>query len=320
MRRSYLVAAKSGLLAQRIVESRRLLKKCNLCPRRCHVDRLAGELGLCRTGAVAEVSGYGPHFGEEAVLVGKMGSGTIFFCGCSLLCVFCQNYDISHPEESDCFPVDEVQLARLMVDLQEQGCGNINLVTPGHVVPQILAALPHAVENGLTVPLVYNSSGYDSVSILQLLDGIVDIYMPDFKFWSADSAKRYANAEDYPEIARRALKEMQRQVGDLRINERGEAEQGLIVRHLLMPGGAAETDAILKFLAEEISVNCYVNIMDQYRVSGMARQFPELGAVISVTEYQQAMLRAEEYGLNRLNGTYKHTRGRSKLTHQNSND
>jgi putative pyruvate formate lyase activating enzyme len=264
------------------------------------VDRLAGGLGLCRTGKDAAISGHGPHIGEEAVLDGKQGSGTIFFCGCSLLCVFCQNYDISHPEESGCSPIDEMQLAGVMVNLQEQGCCNINLVTPGHVVPQILAALPHAVKNGLTVPLVYNSSGYDSVSTLQLLDGIVDIYMPDFKFWSVDSAERYAGAEDYPKIARRALKEMQRQVGDLRINERGEAEQGLMVRHLLMPGGALETDAILKFLAEEISVNCYVNIMDQYRVAGKARKFPELDAVISAAEYQQAMERAGAYGLTRL--------------------
>ena len=170
--------------------------------------------------------------------------------------VFCQNYDISQAKDSSCLQVDEVQLARMMVNVQEQGCSNINLVTPGHIVPQILAALPHAVKNGLTVPIVYNSSGYDSVSTLQLLDGIVDIYMPDFKFWLADSARRYTSAEDYPQIAREALKEMQRQVGDLKINDRGEAERGLMVRHLLMPGGAVETDAILKFLAEEISVNC----------------------------------------------------------------
>ena len=164
---SYLAAANSGLLAQRIVESQRLLQKCTLCPRQCNVDRLAGELGLCRTGKGSEIISYGPHFGEEAVLVGKHGSGTIFFCGCSLLCIFCQNYDISHSERSGCFPVDELDLAKVMVDLQEQGCGNINLVTPTHVVPQILAALPHAVKNGLPGPLVYNSSGYDSVASLQ---------------------------------------------------------------------------------------------------------------------------------------------------------
>ena len=182
MTSSYLAAAQSGLLAQRIAESQQLLKNCNLCPRRCNVNRLADDFGLCNTGAAAMVSGYGTHFGEEAVLVGKRGSGTIFFCGCNLLCVFCQNYDISQAKDSSCLQVDEVQLARMMVNVQEQGCSNINLVTPGHIVPQILAALPHAVKNGLTVPIVYNSSGYDSVASLQLLDGIVDIYMPDFKF------------------------------------------------------------------------------------------------------------------------------------------
>jgi putative pyruvate formate lyase activating enzyme len=187
-----------------------------------------------------------------------------------------------------------------MVELQEQGCGNINLVTPSHVVPQILAALPTAIARGLRVPLVYNSSGYDRVATLQLLDGIVDIYMPDFKFWSADSARRYTRAADYPEVARQALREMQRQVGDLQINAQGQAQRGLLVRHLLMPGGFAETDAILRFLAEEISVNCYVNIMDQYRPAGRADEFAELAATISAAEYRQAMERAEQYGLTRL--------------------
>jgi putative pyruvate formate lyase activating enzyme len=300
MESSYLKAAKSGLLDQRIGESWRLLERCTLCPRRCKVDRLAGKFGLCRTGFHATVASYGPHFGEEAVLVGKYGSGTIFFCGCSLLCAFCQNYDISHPGPRDCLKVDDHRLAQMMVELQDKGCHNINLVTPSHVVPQILAALPLAIAGGLTVPLVYNSSGYDLVSSLILLDGIVDIYMPDFKFWSARSAERYADAADYPEIARRALKEMQRQVGDLRQNGQGHAERGLLVRHLLMPGGASETDAILQFLAEEISVDCYVNIMDQYRPAGRIDAFAELEEAISAEEYQQAMLRAEAYGLTRL--------------------
>jgi len=300
MESSYLAAASSGLLARRIDESRRLLEICTLCPCRCKVDRLAGKVGLCRTGALAELASYGPHFGEEAVLVGEHGSGTIFFCGCNLLCVFCQNYDISHPETHSCLPVDEQRLAQIMVELQEQGCGNINLVTPSHVVPQVLAALPTAIARGLTVPLVYNSSGYDCVATLQLLDGIIDIYMPDFKFWRADSARRYAKAADYPELARQALGEMQRQVGDLHINAQGQAQRGLMVRHLLMPGGFAETDAILRFLAEEISVNCYVNIMDQYRLAGRADEFAELAAGISAAEYRQAMRRAEQYGLTRL--------------------
>jgi putative pyruvate formate lyase activating enzyme len=300
MESSYLAASRTGLLARRIDESRRLLEKCVLCPRRCKVDRLAKRVGLCRTAAYAEIASYGPHFGEEAVLVGKHGSGTIFFCGCSLLCVFCQNYDISQPEEPTCLAVDDHQLAQVMVELQERGCHNINLVTPSHVVPQILAGLPVAIERGLTVPLVYNSSGYDSITSLQLLDGIVDIFMPDFKFWCADSAKRYAMAADYPETARQALREMQRQVGDLQINAQGCAQRGLLVRHLLMPGGFAETDAILRFLAEEISINCYVNIMDQYRPAGKADDFVELEATISAKEYQQAVQRAQEYGLTRL--------------------
>lgn len=300
MESAYLAAASSGLLARRIDQSRRLLEKCTLCPRRCKVDRLADKAGLCRTGALAEIASYGPHFGEEAVLVGEHGSGTIFFCGCNLLCVFCQNYDISHPEEHSCLPVDDQRLAEIMVELQEQGCRNINLVTPSHVVPQILAALPAAIAHGLTVPLVYNSSGYDCVATLQLLDAIIDIYMPDFKFWSADSARRYARAADYPEVARQALREMQRQVGDLHINGQGQAQRGLLVRHLLMPGGFAETDAILRFLAEEISINCYVNIMDQYRPAGRADEFAELAAGISAADYRQSMQRAEQYGLTRL--------------------
>jgi len=308
MESSYLKASKSGLLDQRIGESRRLLEKCTLCPRRCNVDRLAGKLGLCRTGAHAAVASYGPHFGEETVLVGKHGSGTIFFCGCSLLCAFCQNHDISHPRQGTCIEVDDHQLAQLMVELQEQGCHNINLVTPSHVVPQILAALPLAIASGLTVPLLYNSSGYDLVSSLTLLDGIIDIYMPDFKFWSGRSAERYANAADYPEIARRALKEMQRQVGDLQLNGQGYAERGLLVRHLLMPGGAAETDAILQFLADEISVSCYVNIMDQYRPAGKSEEFAELLEAISAKEYQQAMQRAKTYGLTRLDRRNKANR------------
>ncbi len=300
MESSYIAASRSGLLARRIAESRVLLEKCCLCPRQCEVNRLAGEQGLCHTGTYAEIASYGPHFGEEAVLVGEHGSGTIFFCGCNLHCVFCQNYDISHSGEGECQVVDDRQLAEVMLELQEQGCHNINLVTPSHVVPQLLAALPFAIAGGLTVPLIYNSSGYDSVAQLRLLDGIVDIYMPDFKFWTADSARRYAKAAGYPQIARMALREMQRQVSDLQINRQGLAERGLLVRHLLMPGGGAETDAILRFLAEEISINCYVNIMDQYRPCGRADAFAELGTTISAKEYRQAMQQAEKYGLTRL--------------------
>jgi len=296
----YLQAFKDGLLTARIEESRALLTDCTLCPRRCRVDRLAGEKGICRTGEFAEVASYGPHFGEESVLVGDHGSGTIFFCGCSLTCVFCQNYEISHPEPGSCEAVDAARLGTMMAELQHQGCHNINVVTPSHVLPQILAALPYAVDEGLTVPLVYNCSGYEEVESLKLLDGIVDIYMPDFKFWQTESAEKYAHAADYPEKARAALMEMQRQVGDLQINSQGLAERGILVRHLLMPHGQDESREILRFLAECISRNCFVNIMDQYRPCGKVAAFPELQETLAPGEYQAAMEMAAEFGLTRL--------------------
>jgi putative pyruvate formate lyase activating enzyme len=301
MESSYLRAWRNGDLAERITESRQRLICCKLCPRQCGVNRLANERGVCRIGEYAEVASYGPHFGEESVLVGKHGSGTIFFCGCSLTCAFCQNYDISHPEPDSCDQVTARQLGSVMAALQQQGCRNINFVTPSHVVPQILAALPYAIEQGLTAPLVYNSSGYEEGETLQLLEGIVDIYMPDFKFWQNDSAKRYAHAADYPEKARAALLEMQRQVGDLRIDN-GIARRGLLVRHLLMPHGGEESREILKFLAEKISRNCYVNIMDQYRPCGSIAGFPELQETITAEDYQMALQQAKMLGLSRLDG------------------
>jgi putative pyruvate formate lyase activating enzyme len=246
------------------------------------------------------VASYGPHFGEESVLVGEHGSGTIFFCGCSLTCGFCQNYDISHPEPDSCDQMTARQLGSIMATLQQQGCHNINFVTPSHVVPQILAALHFAIEQGLTVPLVYNSSGYEEVETLRLLEGIVDIYMPDFKFWQNHSAERYANAADYPEKTRAALLEMQRQVGDLSMDGNGIAERGLLVRHLLMPHGEEESREILRFLAEKISQNCYVNIMDQYRPFGSITGFPELQETIKGAAYQRALQQAEMFGLSRF--------------------
>lgn len=300
MESGYLVAWRSGLLEKRIRQSRELLADCSLCPRKCRVNRLMDEKGMCRTGLLAEVASYCPHFGEESVLVGKQGSGTIFFCGCNLLCVFCQNYDISHPEHNSCDVLSDEQLGSMMVGLQQQGCHNINFVTPSHVVPQILSALPHAIEKGLTVPLVFNSSGYDEVETLTLLEGIVDIYMPDFKFWNSETARRYARAGNYPEKARAALQEMQRQVGDLQVNSKGRAERGMLVRHLLMPGLMEETVEILKFIAYSISTNCYVNIMDQYRPEGMAGNFPELNATIDTKEYKKVKKIAREVGLLRL--------------------
>ncbi len=275
-----------------------MLNDCCLCPRQCGVNRLAGEKGVCRTGNNAVVASYAPHFGEESPLVGSRGSGTIFLSHCSLRCVFCQNYEISHLGEG--VEVTPKQLADIMMNLQQQGCHNINFVTPTHVVPQIVAALPYAVEAGLSVPLVYNSSGYDSVDTLKLLDQIIDIYMPDFKFWDPASAKKYAKAEDYPARARAAIMEMHKQVGDLVIDADGLAVKGLLVRHLVMPEGLAETGKILHYLAEEISLHTYVNVMDQYRPCGRAHDYPPLDRQLSHDEYQEALNLAGKAGLKRL--------------------
>jgi putative pyruvate formate lyase activating enzyme len=295
---AYLLLHEQGVLAGRIAKAREGLSPCSICPRQCKVDRLANEKGTCRTGSTAVVSSYAPHFGEESPLVGSGGSGTIFLTHCSLLCVFCQNYEISHLGQG--IETDTVQLSSMMVSLQRQGCHNINFVTPTHVVPHIIAALPKAIEKGLTVPLVYNSSGYDSVQTLKLLEGIFDIYMPDFKFWTGESGKRFAKAPDYPEEAKKAILEMHRQVGDLVLDEEGVATKGLLVRHLVMPGGLAETREIFRFLAREVSVDTYVNVMDQYRPCGKAHQYPSINRRLRNDEYQRALKLAAEAGLHRL--------------------
>ncbi len=314
MKASYIALHQSGELQARITNARELLSPCQLCPRRCGVDRktlqhrvvsdgraIRGKRGVCGTGDRAMVASYGPHFGEESPLVGTGGSGTIFFSHCNLLCVFCQNYQISHcPDQEEGVEFSPEQLAQVMVDLQEQGCHNINFVTPSHVVPQILEALPFAVEEGLCLPLVYNTSGYDSVQTLELLEGIVDIYMPDFKFWDPDSAKRYMHAQDYPEIARAALKEMYRQVGDLVIDSAGIAVKGLLIRHLVMPGCLEESEQIFNFIATEISPDSYINIMDQYHPCGKAYQFENLNRTLTREEYETALSMAEKAGLTRL--------------------
>ena len=294
----YLALHEQGKLVERIAEARQLLSPCTVCPRQCRVDRLADEKGVCRTGRRAVVSSYAPHFGEESPLVGTGGSGTIFLTHCNLLCVFCQNYEISHLGQG--IETDAGQLAAMMYSLQRQGCHNINLVTPSHVVPQILEALPKAIEKGLTLPLVYNSSGYDALETLKLLDGVVDIYMPDFKFWTKESGKLYAKAPDYPEIARSAIVEMHRQVGDLVIDKEGVARKGLLVRHLVMPGGLDETREIVRFLAREVSPETYVNVMDQYRPCGKANQYPPINRMLKSEEYQEALSLARDAGLKRL--------------------
>ncbi|MBT8329241.1 MAG: radical SAM protein [Desulfofustis sp.] len=289
----------SGILAKRVERAHDALSDCTLCPRNCRVNRLEGETGRCGTAEKAVIASYNPHFGEEQPLVGSHGSGTIFHSGCSLGCCFCQNYDISHHPSAGS-QVDAEHFAAIMLDLQSRGCHNINFVTPSHVVPQIMAALITAYENGLTLPLVYNSSGYDSIATLDLLDGVIDIYMPDFKFWENETGRKYADAPDYPEVSQKAVREMHRQVGDLQIDQDGVAQQGLLIRHLLMPGGLEETKAILGFIARNISTDTYVNVMDQYRPCGTPDSFAELQSTISHEHYSEALDHAQEVGLKRL--------------------
>ncbi|MCU0563053.1 MAG: radical SAM protein [Desulfobacterales bacterium] len=295
---AYRRACRSGLLRERVREARDRLTACTLCPRRCGVNRLGGERGVCGAGALANVSSAGPHFGEEAPLVGTHGSGTIFLGHCNLRCLFCQNFEISHLGEGQ--EIDAGALAGCMLALQRQGCHNINLVTPSHVVPQILAALEPAIDGGLSVPIVYNSSGYDGLDALRLLDGLVDIYMPDFKFWDPAVAHRLCGAADYPEVARQAIREMHRQVGDLEIDDAGLARRGLLVRHLVMPGGRAGTAHVMEFLASEVSVRTYVNVMSQYRPCGRAAEVPGVDVAVTAADYRRAVAEARAAGITRL--------------------
>ena len=294
----YIETGKTGILKQRIQQARQHLSGCTLCPRKCGADRISGKTGVCRTGEKAWVSSFGPHFGEEALLVGTHGSGTIFFTHCNLLCLFCQNFDISHGGAGE--PVSAQQLAKIMLELQKQGCHNINLVTPSHVVPQILESLDIAVENGLHIPLVYNTSAYDRVSTLKLLEGIVDIYMPDFKFWNPDLAWKACNAPDYPEAARKAIREMHRQVGNLVLDDKGTARKGMLIRHPVLPRGLAGTREIMRFIAKEISPDSYVNIMSQYRPCGRASEVEGLGEYPCRSDFTYALRIAEEEGIWRL--------------------
>lgn len=297
-RPGYLNSYKEGELQNRVSEARAILKSCRLCPRECEVDRTANEKGYCRTGILPVVSSYSPHFGEEDPLVGFKGSGTIFFTHCNLLCLFCQNYEISHLGEGREVAPD--RLAKMMLDLQEMGCHNINFVSPTHVVAQILEALSLAIAAGLRVPLVYNTGGYDAVETLKLLDGIFDIYMPDLKFMDGEVAEKFCRAKDYPERAKAAIQEMHRQVGDLTIDPRGIAERGLLVRHLVLPGGLAGTKQVMRFLAREVSPNTYVNIMAQFRPCGEAMEHPPLNRRITSAEYEEALRMAHEEGIRRL--------------------
>ena len=287
-----------GELENRIEVLFKKLEKCDLCPRKCGVNRLKDEKGVCKTGRKAVVSSFGPHFGEESPLVGNSGSGTIFFTFCNLGCIFCQNYDISHLGYGD--PVNEEHLAEVMLRLQRMGCHNINFVTPTHVIPQIAKSVAFAAEKGLNLPLVYNSGGYDSVETLKILEGIFDIYMPDFKYSDAEVAKRFSNASDYPEVAKIALKEMHRQVGDLVVNSDGIAQRGLLIRHLVLPDDLAGTSESMKFISEELSPDSYVNVMEQYRPEYKACENPPIDRRITKNEFLKAVKIAKDKGIKRL--------------------
>lgn len=297
---AYMTLFRTGELFRRSRAGIRHLQQCRVCPRDCDVDRLQNETALCNTGRRAWVSSYFPHMGEEDCLRGINGSGTIFFSMCNLKCVFCQNYDIS--QHQDGVEADAEDLANMMLELQARGCHNINFVTPEHVVPQILEALPLAVQMGLRLPLVYNTGAFDSLESLALMDGVVDIYMPDFKYWTAEDSAKYLKATKYPDVARRVIKEMHRQTGPLKFDENGLAKRGVLLRHLVMPDSEDNTRAIMQWVADDVSPDTYVNIMDQYRPAGKVtpRRFPKLARRTTSGEHQRALEIAREAGLTRI--------------------
>lgn len=293
----YLLAHRTGKLQEKIKRGRKSLENCRLCPRNCEVNRYKNTGKICQTGHYAKVSSHFPHFGEEACLTGFKGSGTIFFTSCNLRCVFCQNWDISHANNGRDVKLEE--LANMMMDLQDRGCHNINFVTPSHVVVQILEALEIAIKLGLHLPLVYNTSAYDSEISLELLDGIIDIYMPDFKFWNPQSAKLFLNAQDYLEIATRNLKNMYRQVGGLKLDSNSIAYKGLLIRHLVMPNQLNDTKHILNFIASEISIRSAVNVMFQYRPGYTANtaKFKSINRFLTESEIVTALEYKNNSGL-----------------------
>jgi putative pyruvate formate lyase activating enzyme len=295
----YLALLARGALAERVAAAYELLQDCVLCARYCHVNRRTGVAGaVCRTGEKAIVHSYGPHHGEEDALRGWAGSGTIFFSGCNLRCVFCQNWEISQKRIGE--EVEPEAIAAMMLALQRAGCHNINLVTPSHVVAQILAAIHLAAQQGLCLPMVYNTGGYDSPEALALLDGVIDIYMPDMKYGDSETAHRYSHVRGYWEVNQTCVREMHRQVGDLIIDEQGLARHGLLVRHLVLPGDLANTENVLAFIAREISPKTYVNLMAQYYPCYRAYDYPPLDRPITREEYLRALALAERYGLSRL--------------------
>ena len=289
----------AGKLAERIEEAYALFEACELCPRACGVNRKKGEQGFCRAPAKVMVYSAHPHFGEEISLTGSKGSGTIFFSNCNLRCVFCQNWPIAHMGHGR--EMGDEDLADVMMHLQEIGCHNINLVTPTHVMPNILNATRMAWKKGLQIPLVYNTSGYERFETLRILDGVVDIYLPDMKFMDRDQARRYlGGASDYPDVAKKAILEMYRQVGGHRVDPQGIAVAGLMIRHLVMPNEVAGTEKFVQWVAGNLPKSTYVNIMHQYRVEYKAFEYPQIWRRITIQEYLEAMGWAEKYGLTHL--------------------
>lgn len=295
---SYRTLLEEGELKNRVQAAYLTLTHCTGCAWKCGADRLHGKKGACLTGLRAQVSSYGPHHGEEYPISGWRGSGTIFFTHCNLRCQYCQNYDISQGEDGD--EVEPEDLAEIMLELQEMGCHNINLVSPSHVVPQIVAAISLAAMAGLYLPIVFNTGGYDSLETLYLLNGIIDIYMPDMKYNSPIIGQHYSKVRNYPQVNRLAVQEMHRQVGDLYLDKNGIATRGLLIRHLVLPNDLAGTAEIIKFLAEEISINTYLNLMNQYRPCYLAHLYPKLNRRISFHEYEDDINLAHEAGLYRL--------------------
>lgn len=302
---AYLALLNSGELDKRVKRAYQHLENCDLCARYCHMNRRKTLKGaVCRTGERAVVNSFGPHYGEEDPLRGSRGSGTIFFSWCNLRCVYCQNWEISHKGQGQ--EVAPKDIANIMLSLQAQGCHNINLVSPSHVVAQIIAAVSIAAQLGLHLPLVYNTGGYDSLEALQLLDGVIDIYMPDMKYGDSDIARRYSKVRDYVTLNRIAIKEMHRQVGELVLNDQGIAERGVLVRHLVLPANLAGTEKVLAFLAKEISVHTYLNLMDQYYPCYRADEYPLLSRPLTKAEYDYALTLARDYGLQRLDKRHHH--------------
>jgi len=297
MKGSYLKLLETGELKERVEKAKDLLKECKVCPRECNVDRLSDKKGFCKTGKNVYVASFFPHHGEEFPIRGFNGSGTVFFSYCNLGCVYCQNYDISHLGEGK--EITPEHLASIMLYLQEEGCHNINWVTPSHIVPQLLEALYIASQKGLEIPIVYNTSSYDSLESLKLLEGVVDIYLADLKYLNEEYGRKYSKVKNYPEIAKKAIKEMHRQVGDLKTDERGIAYKGLLVRHLVLPNDISTTQEVLDFL-KSISPNIHVNIMSQYHPYYKAFNYPELSRKITTREYFKALDYAEKLGIKVL--------------------